>query len=168
MLFTVLPFGGSLAMLLIFGGSLLPTKLEDYQEDKAGVEAKMETVHDTSTASVGSDHKQEQERERQRRHHLSKQHKEWLRQRITRTDVRNFQKLPTTLNLASLVIMAFLLLGTLAGIAIIEVAAVYMTWCTSVWWFPLWWLVCKCISDYSPFHHAVNVEQADSITIALR
>lgn len=165
MLFTVLPFGGGLAMLLNFGGSFMPTKLEDYEDDKAGVEAKRNTINGTSQTWMTADKTQEQNDS----HSLSKQYKEWLRKRIMlsiRTNSPYSQKLPIIPVLVGIFIMALLLLGTLASMAIIEVGAVYMTWCTATWWFHLWWMV----GEYFPecFHCRVilNSKQASNVIVS--
>jgi hypothetical protein len=50
------------------------------------------------------------------------------------------RKLPLLKIFTSLFVMIVMLCGVLAGIGIVEYGSVYITWCTSTWWFHLWYI----------------------------
>ena len=119
-LLKILPFGGTLAMLLSFGSSMIPTALKDYYQDSSAV-AHGGTMNSTGR-KIDDDNLPDE-----------------VMDRISEK-LRNGHALsPPRFALVSL-LLALLLSGVLAGIAIIEYGAVYATWCTSTWWFHLWYI----------------------------
>ena len=114
-------------MSLSFGGTLMPRSLEDFRaEHEKGSEkgpVGAETAKDVERARVQGQ-------------------LDLLARRI-KTKVRgnNRMALPLMKIVTALFGMIILLASVLAGIAIVAIGAVYVTWCTATWWFHLWYLV---------------------------
>ena len=126
-LLKLLPIGGFLAMFLSFGGTLMPRSLEDFRAEHGKESEKgrvgAETAGDVDRARV--------------------QGQLDLLARKIKTKVRGNigMALPLTKIVAALLGMIVLLASVMAGIAIVAIGAVYVTWCTATWWFHLWYLV---------------------------
>jgi hypothetical protein len=131
-LLKVLPFGGAMAILLSFGGSMMPAKSEEYEDNTA--RAKVGRPGQRVTQGEADANSASDALER-----LSRKVAEKVQGNQRR-------ELPLLKLFAALFVMMALLSGVLAGMGIIEYGSVYMTWCTSVWWFHLWYITCKCIN----------------------
>ena len=117
---------------------MMPAKSDEYEDNKARAKAGKpgQTVtQEEANANSASDPLE----------HLSK---------AVASKVQGNQRkeLPLLKVFAALFAMIVLLSGVLAGMGIIEYGSVYMTWCTSFWWFHLWYITCKCI-NVGKCHH---------------
>ena len=146
-LLKLLPIGGFLAMFLSFGGTLMPRSLDDFRaERERGSEkgpAGAETAKDVEKARVQGQ-------------------LDLLARRI-KTKVRgnNRMALPLIKIVAALFGMIILLASVLAGIAIVAIGAVYVTWCTATWWFHLWYLVGRSFAFFTiPIRDFVKAREA--------
>ena len=132
-LFTIIPFGGSLATLLSSGSAILPSRIEDFHSSLARQSTETFTVGDTRDYHGDSDATTSDK--------LRSNLAEKIRKRI---EQQQSDPLPIWNLTLGLVGMIFLLAGVQAGIAIIEVGSVYYGWCTSFFWMHGWYFVCLC------------------------
>ncbi|KAF4625809.1 hypothetical protein G7Y89_g12354 [Cudoniella acicularis] len=144
-LLTVLPFGGGLAMLLSFGGTIMPTRIVDYQTAFA--------MHGISIGHVGK-HAQDYDlgtRDEDERHNLEeleereiRDQQEGLRSMANRIKARIGRReslgLPRNIIALGLFSMVLLFCGVQVAMGIIENGAVYSDGCTYNWWFHIWYM----------------------------
>ncbi|KAL8769229.1 MAG: hypothetical protein Q9209_004730 [Squamulea sp. 1 TL-2023] len=127
-LLTVVPFGGGLAMLLSFGGAILPVRVEDYQTDlssaKVTFSAKKARPSDRMLEETYAELKTVVEEIESR-----------MRQGQTQ------QRLPKGHLWIGLLAMVALLIAAQASMIVIEQGGVLPWWCTSRWWMHLWYLL---------------------------
>ena len=142
-LWTVVPFGGVLTMLLSFGGAILPIKIEDYERDIAKGNGLIGSI--VSFRSVGSgagrmllDEKLEL---------LDQKLKSRMGQRIPRSNFNG------TLAMG-LLGMFGLLMGAHTAMAMVEQGGVLPWWCTSQWWMHLWYILGEPSND--PKHQSLS------------
>ena len=143
-LFTIIPFGGSLATLLSSGSAILPSRIEDFHSSLARQSTETFTVGDTRDYHGDSDATTSEK--------LRSNLAEKIRKRIEQQQSNQLPILNLTLGLVG---MIFLLAGVQAGIAIIEVGSVYYGWCTSYFWMHGWYLICSYPSQsFTSSRHA--------------
>ena len=138
-LLKALPFGGVLALFLSFGSSMMPASPEEYEDDtlrESGDKSGQEVVTQAFTETLAKRRSDPLER-------LSRKVEE-------KVQGNHREELSLLKVFTALFIMVVLLSGALAGMGIIEYGSVYMTWCTSLWWFHLWYITCKC-TNIHPF-----------------
>lgn len=163
-LLKALPFGGVIALLLSFGGSMMPAKLEAYQ-DKTTMASTIERGHDDQAAAKG---------EAEASSALSDALKRLSRRVAEKVQANQRKELSLGKVFSTLFVMIILLSGVLAGMGIIEYGSVYMTWCTSLWWFHLWYITCKLTNIhkcqhplYTPMHYLATLQYVTSTKIPL-
>jgi hypothetical protein len=66
---------------------------------------------------------------------------EAVSQRIA-ANLRGNRRIPVWHVALSSILLIALFGSVMSGMAIVEYGSVYMNWCTSTWWFHLWYLVC--------------------------
>lgn len=133
-LLQALPFGGVMALLLSLGGSMMPAKLGAYQDN-------------TTTASSSERSGQAGAHGNEARASSASDPLDRLSKRVAdQVQASQRKELSLLKVLTTLFVMIVLLSGSLAGMGIIEYGAIYMTWCTSLWWFHAWFITCKCIN----------------------
>ncbi|KAL8912226.1 MAG: hypothetical protein Q9171_002740 [Xanthocarpia ochracea] len=127
-LLTVVPFGGGLAMLLSFGGAILPVRVDDYVKDlssaKVTFQAKLATgndphIHDDTYAELDTVVEKIETRMRQ----------------------DQSQRLPKGHLWIGLLAMVSLFIAAQVAMIIIEQGGVLPWWCTSRWWMHLWYFL---------------------------
>ncbi|KAL8732301.1 MAG: hypothetical protein Q9166_002873 [cf. Caloplaca sp. 2 TL-2023] len=122
-LLTVVPFGGGLAMLLSFGGAILPVRVEDYEKDlssaKINFRAKPGKPNDPILDEAELKTVVEKIESRMR------QDETW--------------RLPKGHLWVGLLAMVVLFIAAQAAMIVIEQGGVLPWWCTSRWWMHLWY-----------------------------
>ncbi|KAI4246118.1 MAG: hypothetical protein L6R40_002070 [Gallowayella cf. fulva] len=132
-LLTVVPFGGGLAMLLSFGGAILPVRVEDYGKDLSS--------HKVSFPSKGA--KGTKGAKTSNRQHIHDETYDELNAVVEKIKARmrqdQTQRLPKGHLLVGLLAMVVLFVGAQAAMTITEQGGVLPWWCTSRWWMHLWY-----------------------------
>lgn len=132
MLSTIFPIGGVLAMLLSFGGSIMPSKVEEYESALAA-----------QSVSIGKEDKNHRgDRPSQKSPGISKGEilkDQILRQMSSKTRTR----LPRLRAFLSLLAMYVLFAGAQAAMVIVILGSVYSTGCTITWWLHIWYIIGK-------------------------
>lgn len=132
-LWTVVPFGGVLTMMLSFGGAILPIKIEDYERDLSRgngligkiVSFRSPTHGDAPEDEIGGKIDQLGDK---------------LRDRMARKIPRaNFNGTLTM----GLMGMASLLIGAHASMALVEQGGILPWYCTCRWWMHMWYILGK-------------------------
>ncbi|KAL8878313.1 MAG: hypothetical protein Q9192_008479, partial [Flavoplaca navasiana] len=119
------PLGGGLAMLLSFGGAILPVRVEDYSKDLSSAKV-------TFRPKTGRhDHDDIPEETKGELRTVVDKIESRLRQDQT-------QRLPKGHLGIGLLAMVALLISAQAAMIIIEQGGVLPWWCTSRWWMHLW------------------------------
>jgi hypothetical protein len=131
---SIVPFGGYLAMTLSFGGALMPSRVEDYENTVS--------MRNTAIGSIVS-----------LRRHLPGSHKsgqtmaeklqilgDKIRERI---DQHQSVRLPKAYLFVGLFGMFSLLGMAQAAIAVVEQGSVINWWCSARWWMHMWYLLGK-------------------------
>ncbi len=140
-LWTVVPFGGGLAMTLSFGGAILPVRVEDYENDLNN--------NRTTLGSVVS--------LRARRGKALERHEEETRATIdklvekieARMRQDDSQKLPRGHLIFGLCGMVVLFIGAQAAMVIIEQGGILPWLCVSRYWMHLWYVMGKTLTGRS-------------------
>jgi hypothetical protein len=129
-LLTIVPFGGGMAMLLSFGGAILPTRLEDYDKSLS-----------TSNSTIGNifSFRQMKDWSDQRIADQTEKKSNELVERIEkRMQQAKSQRLSESYLWLGLFGMILLLLAAQAAMIIIEQGGVLPWWCVSRWWMHFW------------------------------
>ena len=129
-LWTVVPFGGVLTMLLSFGGAILPIKIEDYERDIAKGNGLIGSIVSFRTsmhgaAQLGLEEKMDL---------LGQKLRKRVGQKIPRPNFNG------TLTMG-LMGMASLLLGAHAAMAMVEQGGILPWYCTCRWWMHMWYIL---------------------------
>ncbi|KAL8688028.1 MAG: hypothetical protein Q9224_004991 [Gallowayella concinna] len=126
-LLTVVPFGGGLAMLLSFGGAILPVRVEDYGKDLSS-----HKVSFRAKAAKGHQHQ-----------HIDDETYAELDSVVKHIEARMRQdqtmRLPKGHLWIGLLAMVALFFGAQAAMTITEQGGVLPWWCTTRWWMHLWY-----------------------------
>jgi hypothetical protein len=130
----IIPFGGWIALLVSFGGTMMPVKVEDYE--LANAKESSIVIRD------GKESKLEVGERIQRRQSV-------LRKIRARLSQQKGDKIPKRLLASGLLFMTALLIGAQAAMAIVEQGAVLQWWCSCNWWMHLWYLLSQ--SDHKEF-----------------
>ena len=143
-LLTVLPFGGSLAMLLSFGSTIMPNRIMDYENSLVKHSILIGNVNKNATEDdifLNGDVEggRDEVNERMQRARLAS-----MSQRIlARISQRKSLRLPRKALLLGLVSMILLFCGVQVAMGIVENGAVYSDGCTYNWWFHVWYAAGK-------------------------
>jgi len=121
----IVPFGGWIALLVSFGGTMMPVRVEDYELDK--VKGSSIVIRDGESSKL-----EEGERIEQRHAILRK-----IRARLSQ---QKGEKIPKGLLATGLLAMMALLFAAQAAMAIVEQGAVLQWWCSCNWWMHLWYI----------------------------
>lgn len=124
MMLMIVPFGGWLTMLVSFGGSMMPTRIEDYATASGG---RTVVIRDGTTGLSEVDFATKRQ-----------EIEDTIRRRLS---VVNPQSIPKVGIASGLGAVVLLWTGAQAAMAIIEAGAVLQFVCTSVWWFHLWYIL---------------------------
>ena len=146
-LLTVVPLGGGLAMLLSFGGAILPVRVEDYAKDLSSAKV-------TFRPKTG----------RHDHNDIPEETKGELRTVVDKIESRlrqdQTQRLPKGHLVIGLLAMVALFIGAQAAMIIIEQGGVLPWWCTSRWWMHLWYGLGWCF--FSLFYPLQKSHSANS------
>lgn len=132
-LWTVVPFGGVLTMMLSFGGAILPIKIEDYERDLSrgnGLIGKIVSFRSPAPGEAPEDEIGEK----------MTQLSDKLRARMARKVPRDTFNGTLTMGLMG---MASLLVGAHASMAMVEQGGILPWFCTCRWWMHLWYILGK-------------------------
>lgn len=145
-LLTILPFGGALATMLSFGGAIMPTGLDDYQNAFAKHSIYIGNEQGTGAGidDDQSDEENDQEALGDRMEEAKSEKLATLSKRISRRMGR--QKISQVSRSAlalSLFLMMLLFCVVQVGMGIVEAGAVYSNGCTYYWWFHIWYIAGK-------------------------
>ncbi|RDW78263.1 hypothetical protein BP5796_06115 [Coleophoma crateriformis] len=154
-LLTLVPFGGSLAMLLSFGSTIMPDRLEDYENAFSRHSIRIQkTDHDDVDDdelvedAVSYERKLAEDMEKK---NLSLQ---LLSKKIrTRLNQRKHQGLSRILLVLGLVAMIALFFGVQVSMAIVEYGSVYSNYCTMNVWFHAWYIIITFIAVIDNWSH---------------
>lgn len=134
-LWTVMPFGGGLAIALSFGGAILPVRVEDYEKDLNNDKtAPGNVVSLRARGGKAPEHNEEATRAK------VDQLVEKIEARMRQDDS---QRLPRGHLISGLCGMGLLFVGAQAAMGIVEQGGVLPWWCVSRWWMHLWYLLGK-------------------------
>ena len=127
-LLTVVPFGGALAMTLSFGATILPVRVEEYENDFAsGTTVTFRSKRGQTSDSIQDDRKKV------------------LSQLIEKIEGRMLQdesqRLPKGHLSFGLLGMILLFIGAQAAMIVVEQGGVLPWWCVSRWWMHLWYFM---------------------------
>ncbi|KAL9608031.1 MAG: hypothetical protein Q9167_007110 [Letrouitia subvulpina] len=129
-LWTVVPFGGVIAMTLSFGGAILLVRVEDYENDLSNDKIALGSI---VTLRAKKDKAKEGE---------TKEKVEGLAEKIgARMRQDESQRLPKGHLAFRLVGMVLLFFGAQVAMSIVEQGVVLPWWCVSRWWMHLWYLL---------------------------
>lgn len=134
-LWTVVPFGGGLAMTLSFGGAILPVRVEDYENDLNNNQTILGSVV-SLRARRGKGLEQNEEEARAKIDQLVEKIEARMRQ-------DDSQRLPRGHLIFGLCGMGLLFVGAQAAMAIVEQGGILPWWCVSRWWMHLWYVLGK-------------------------
>jgi len=129
-LMSIIPFGGGLAMMLSFGGAIMPVKVEDYEHV-----INKKNIAIGSTISLRHLHMPGQGPQATTEEKL-RQLVDRVRQRL---DQRESKRLPKKYLFMGLTGMGLLLIGAQAAMSIVEQGGVIAWFCFSNWWMHLWY-----------------------------
>ncbi|KAF1841303.1 uncharacterized protein K460DRAFT_419389 [Cucurbitaria berberidis CBS 394.84] len=132
-LLTILPFGGSLAMLLSFGGAIMPVRVEDYEiAIKKGNIAIGSIVSFRNTYVEGG-----VERDSSFTRNL-----DLLDEKVS-ARIANAKSLRPGKSLITfgLVAMVLLIISSHAAMAIVEQGGILPWWCVCQWWMHFWYFM---------------------------
>lgn len=131
---SIVPFGGFLAMTLSFGGTLMPSRVEDYENTIA--------MRNTAIGSILSLRKNLPGGQKSGQSIDEKLQilGDKIRERI---DQHQSVRLPKTYLFVGLFGMVLLLGMAQAAIAVVEQGSVINWWCSSRWWMHMWYLLGK-------------------------
>ncbi len=133
-LLTVVPFGGIIAMTLSFGGAILPTRVQDYED---GLTAKLATGSNFSFRKRKGMSVDDIERETEER----------TEELLRKLDARIYQDKSVKMGKGELWLglfgMVLLFIGSQAAIIVVEQGGVLPWWCVSRWWFHMWYFMGK-------------------------
>jgi hypothetical protein len=126
MMFMIIPFGGWLTMLVSFGGTMMPIRVEDYER---------EIAKDTTVIiRDGAWNKLEEGERLERRQAVQKK----IRARLSR---KKGQDVPKRLIAIGLFATFILLCGAQVAMGIVEQGGVLQWWCSCNWWMHLWYIL---------------------------
>lgn len=141
-LLTILPFGGGLATMLSFGGAIMPTGLDDYQN--AFAKHSIYIGNERSSSGLDedySDDENDQEALGDRMEEAKSEKLANLSRRISRRMGRQkVSQVPRGALALSLFLMVLLFCVVQVGMGIVEAGAVYSNGCTYYWWFHIWYI----------------------------
>lgn len=126
-LLPVVPFGGGLAMTLLFGAAILPVRVEDYQDDS----------NRRSVAFRGNGSRQSEDAQ-QEGSTVSDRLVERILARMRQAKSR---ELPKGHIWVGLLLMILLFVGAQAAMIVIEQGGVIPWWCVSRGWMHLWYFL---------------------------
>lgn len=132
-LFTMIPFGGALATLLSFGGTIMSGKLKDYQATlpKHTIILDRDLASDSGAFSGAGESLEDE-----------KSGLEAMKLKVRdRLNGKNNQDRVRGSAVLGFLVMGLLLIGTQVGIGIVEAGSVYSNGCTINFWFHLWYLL---------------------------
>ncbi|PNS15558.1 hypothetical protein CAC42_817 [Sphaceloma murrayae] len=144
-LLSIFPFAAVLVLTMSFGGDTTSTNIEDYRAvlEKKGMKA-IDWSGDEQSADSLVEGGGGWAQQRDRLHTCIAASFERSTKRIKEQATRDSKITPARFTILVLIAILFLfgLLGsTMAGMAILEHGAIYVTWCTATWWFHAWYIV---------------------------
>ena len=137
-LWTVVPFGGVLTMLLSFGGAILPIKIEDYERDIAKGNGLIGSIV-SFRASTGSVQQDTLEKKKKK---LRKALRKRMAQKIPRPSLFK----PLAFGLMG---MTSLLAGAHGAMGVVEQGGILPWYCTCRWWMHMWYILGAATLDLS-------------------
>ncbi|KAL8800848.1 MAG: hypothetical protein Q9182_004868 [Xanthomendoza sp. 2 TL-2023] len=155
-LLTVVPFGGGLAMLLSFGGAILPVRVEEYGKDLSS-----HKVSFREKAAKTPYQQQQIEEETYAQLDAVVGH---IEARMRQDQTRRLPKGHLWIGLLAMVALFF---GAQAAMVITEQGGVLPWWCGSRWWMHLWYGMETWKLFVSDIPYDVKVRGGDSITAKL-
>jgi hypothetical protein len=132
-LLTILPFGGALAMLLSFGGAIMPVRVEDYEQAMRKRNIAIGSI--TSVVSFRSSNGEADQPDLEDK--LSELHSSVLSCMARKKPLR-IHRLSLS---AGLLGMTLLFIGSQAAMTVVEQGGILPWWCSSRWWMHMWYFM---------------------------
>jgi hypothetical protein len=134
---TILPFGGALATCLSFGGTIMPVRVEDYEQSM-----KKRNIAIGSIVSFRLANKDSESTLDQKLDDLDDK----VRDRIDRPLATKPRQFFLSIGLIG---MSLLFVGSQAAMTVIEQGGIIPWWCASRWWMHMWYFMGKGVQTSS-------------------
>lgn len=132
-LLTIVPFGGSLATLLSFGGAILPTKIEDYENS---INSGNKSIGSIISLRLGTtDGKQRSDVEKEETELKVTQLVERIEKRMQQSESQHISKTYLWVGFFGMIL---LFIASQAAMILIEQGGILPWWCVSRWWMHFW------------------------------